>query len=404
MKWLVSHGCSVKSTNNLGDTPLLDAAYGNKMETVNWLVKNGSDVSEKNQLGRTALLLASCAGHTEIIQRLLELGAESQISDAEGNTAIHLAAMFGKVEAVAFLYSSGLDLQATNHDGHNAIWLGICSGKTKMLDWFVQCGVDIDCPYNGMLGFLMCAYNDKPDALRFYLEQGCDLTRRSSLLGGGALDLALGNDALCALEYLLGLDVWSRSDLLTALKGAARGVTLTAVLLLNTHPLMNLVETAEGERRGISFETDVDLAQFPPRVAEILRLCLSPLGAAAMGRFPHRLWHLLRFGENPHHDAVRSRGLKLTQCLDLMALTGPNELCPRDDVCSTSQRLVSLATRPWCPATHGLYGPCFREAALVYVWLFGALARVERVETGLPRLPVEIQLHIISLRATLSRR
>ncbi|KAG7170631.1 Ankyrin repeat and SAM domain-containing protein 6-like [Homarus americanus] len=73
--FLLSQNSNREATNNLGWTPLMQAARHGHMHVVLLLVQAGASVDTRNRFGMTALMLASVSGHMGTIRTLIEAGA-----------------------------------------------------------------------------------------------------------------------------------------------------------------------------------------------------------------------------------------------------------------------------------------------------------------------------------------
>ncbi len=96
-------------------TPLIWAAWGNRMETAMWLIDHGAIVDQKATFGGpnhghgvTALHMASQNGHVSMVQLLIERGADPSITDDlhHGNAEGH-ANFFGQIAVRDYLRSLG---------------------------------------------------------------------------------------------------------------------------------------------------------------------------------------------------------------------------------------------------------------------------------------------------------
>jgi Raf kinase inhibitor-like YbhB/YbcL family protein len=104
-------------TADSGTTPLIVAAAGNCVETVDLLVGRGANLNATNADGWTPLMKATSAGNAEIVEKLLAKGADMDVADSLGRTARmyaatanheEIAAMFQRVRAARPRTGDGL--------------------------------------------------------------------------------------------------------------------------------------------------------------------------------------------------------------------------------------------------------------------------------------------------------
>jgi ankyrin repeat protein len=148
---LLAQGANVNAQNDSGSTPLIEAVYGNHIETVKLLLEKGADPNLRKKDGATALgfaqryppiadllkakgakivsnqaldieLLATAGkGDLAKVKDLVEKGAYVNYRDAEGRAPIIEAAYGGHTEVVKFLLEKGADPNARKNDGASAL-------------------------------------------------------------------------------------------------------------------------------------------------------------------------------------------------------------------------------------------------------------------------------------------
>jgi Raf kinase inhibitor-like YbhB/YbcL family protein len=99
------------NVNDSGTTPLIVAAGGDCVETVDLLLAHGADVNARNSEGSTALTKATASDHPAVVQRLLDKGADMQIEDSLGRTAWMYATMANR-EEIAEMFKKARAAQA----------------------------------------------------------------------------------------------------------------------------------------------------------------------------------------------------------------------------------------------------------------------------------------------------
>lgn len=89
--YLVLPGINVEKSDNIGDTPLAQAAKNGHVECVQHLISNGANVNNENKYGYTPLIYAAANGHTECVEALIKAGADVKKRDKTQRTAIDWA-------------------------------------------------------------------------------------------------------------------------------------------------------------------------------------------------------------------------------------------------------------------------------------------------------------------------
>lgn len=100
-------------------SPLIDAAFGGKLDVVEHLVQEGADVNApgKKQGGWTALHFAASANHREIAKCLIEHGANINAQGSDGESPLGRAAVHGDLEMVTYLVENGANVNLVNDLG-----------------------------------------------------------------------------------------------------------------------------------------------------------------------------------------------------------------------------------------------------------------------------------------------
>jgi len=96
----VQAGMSVNVTE-AGTTPLIAAAGGDCVATVDVLLTYGANVDATNSDGWTALIKATAAGYSDVVRRLLAKGADITIEDSLGRSAPMYASRVDRQEIAA---------------------------------------------------------------------------------------------------------------------------------------------------------------------------------------------------------------------------------------------------------------------------------------------------------------
>lgn len=106
MKILIERGADVNvSSEDRGDTPLMEAAVRGEPEILEELLSCDADLNVVNKNRQTALMLAIGESYIQIAKRLIEAGAEDVGPDELGMTALKYAQLFHHDDIVALLQS-----------------------------------------------------------------------------------------------------------------------------------------------------------------------------------------------------------------------------------------------------------------------------------------------------------
>jgi hypothetical protein len=140
---LLEHGADVNARDDLGDTPLHEAAHGH-VDVVRLLLEHGADVNARDKNGQTPLHEAASwgvvrllpdhgadvntrdkngriRGLADVVRLLLERGADVNARDEDGRTPLHWAAFAGYADVARLLLEHGADVNARNKSGETPL-------------------------------------------------------------------------------------------------------------------------------------------------------------------------------------------------------------------------------------------------------------------------------------------
>ncbi len=92
---LLENGADPQIANDMGQIPLVGAAFKGNSAMTRVLIENGADVNARMADGKTALMFAAMFDKVEIIDILLENGADAFLQTSDGLTAVSLANAMG---------------------------------------------------------------------------------------------------------------------------------------------------------------------------------------------------------------------------------------------------------------------------------------------------------------------
>jgi len=139
--WL-EKGVDVNMRGNGNNTPIMEAAFAGKLDTVRLLLDHGADISAKKDDGETvtslggghkdvadlfknvsALVVASSKGDTKAAKDVIDKGTPVNGLDANGQSALTEAAWNGKTEMVKLLLEKGANPNIKKSDGQTPLSL-----------------------------------------------------------------------------------------------------------------------------------------------------------------------------------------------------------------------------------------------------------------------------------------
>ena len=142
VKRLLASGIAPDAANQIGETPLMIAAYQRNTEIVQALLDAGADPNIKEkEWGVTALMYASFQGNLIITGMLLDGKADPNIRNREGWTALMCAAFAGRPKTVQLLIKRGADPYLETRDGWTAYQLALLMERNLTVKAMEKSGV-----------------------------------------------------------------------------------------------------------------------------------------------------------------------------------------------------------------------------------------------------------------------
>ena len=150
----------------LGNTPLMIAAQGGRLELVKLLLAHGADVNASGEAGSTPLIEAICHSHSDIAMLLLEKGAKPNQRNLHGGTAIVFAANEGNVPLTSTLLDHGADINGGT--SWTPLMDAAYNGQEDIVVLLLKKGANVNLRRGNMMTPLECAlvqHNDDIAAL-----------------------------------------------------------------------------------------------------------------------------------------------------------------------------------------------------------------------------------------------
>jgi ankyrin repeat protein len=282
---LLDQKADIEARNEVGDTPLMQAALNADSDMVQLLVQRGANVNGRGVYDVTALLRA--IHDPNKVQLLLSRGArlDSRVmvlaamvpgsretiaqlgwgadvnAEVGGLTPLMAAAYSGDLEAATWLVEHGADVKACTEAGCTALNGAAVSGNAAIVKLLLDHGASPNVRYQerGEVGdfqtpAMNAAWHGDVECLKLLLEHGADVN-----VQGGPFDrtpllcaATTGSEATVRLLLARGADVRARDwqgD--TALDWARRRGNTSIVRLLAAASGLSPSEAAAGDRRSV---------------------------------------------------------------------------------------------------------------------------------------------------------
>jgi len=173
---LLEAGANVLATNRRAQGPLVDCAASGYVECLRELLRCNANVGALDEFGCTALLYAAREGHQACVRELLAAGADVGASDNDGSTALMGAANLGHEACVRELLAAGADVGASDNDGSTALMLAAMQGHEACVRELLAAGADVGASDNDGDTALMLAEQGGHEAcVRELLAAGSDV-------------------------------------------------------------------------------------------------------------------------------------------------------------------------------------------------------------------------------------
>ena len=146
-RWILSQATHVNSTDQLGRTPLHEAARYNDLWLVNTLLQFGGDCTKRDLQRLCPVAEAAYHGHATIVSHLLHhMGKKSTVAGSHtGNIALAIAAKNGNLGCLKVLLKARFG-QINSHSpkGNTPLSLAISEGHADCVKLLLAEGADPD--------------------------------------------------------------------------------------------------------------------------------------------------------------------------------------------------------------------------------------------------------------------
>lgn len=213
---LLENGTDPDEPNDLGLTPLMQAAARDEGGMIADLLAAGAGLDATTGAGWTATHIAARADAPHALAALQAGGADPRSRSADGMSALDHAADAGSVAAVEYLLGEGLDPDRRSafitqghgyprSEGLTPLSLAARAGRREVVETLLRLGAHVDAPSkSGHTPLLIAVFSGQsPEVVAALLDAGADPGARAACVRACSVGDA---DGLDALEWARQLD------------------------------------------------------------------------------------------------------------------------------------------------------------------------------------------------------
>lgn len=141
---IIALGGQVNHADANGQTPLMWAAAGGKLDNIATLLKHGAEPNAKTTKGFTPLLFAIKGGSLAATEAILAAGGELNHMSADGTTAIMLATYQKNFPIAAMLAQRGAELNHWDQNGHQPLHVAAINNQVDLAKVLIAMGAKIE--------------------------------------------------------------------------------------------------------------------------------------------------------------------------------------------------------------------------------------------------------------------
>eukprot|EP00742_Colponemidia_sp_Colp-10_P012024 GILJ01013447.1.p2 GENE.GILJ01013447.1~~GILJ01013447.1.p2 ORF type:complete len:243 (-),score=35.24 GILJ01013447.1:177-905(-) len=194
-----------------GSTPILMAAYANRLDVVTSLAAAGANVLAKTETEDTILHGAAKNQNPELVQLALGFGIEVNAANKLGETALHCAVLhaptivfLGRLATVELLITKGADVKAALHNGWTPFACTIQNDDVDCMKLLIAKGADVKVPAKCGHTLLHLAANNggRPLATELLISNGANVNAKDDF-GVTPLHIASSTGSVSVVKQLI---------------------------------------------------------------------------------------------------------------------------------------------------------------------------------------------------------
>lgn len=223
---MIALGALVDGADSNGQTPLMWAAMGGKLDNIALLLKHGADVNKATVKGFSPLFFAIKSDEPKAVEAILAVGGDVQQVAVDGTNAAQLAAYQKKFEVAALLVEKGADIHKWDENGYQLLRTAGAANDAAFAKVLLAHGGDVEArtvppkvnwqkepnagpgpgpKFVGMTPLFIAAQNGAADVMKVVVAAGAQTGIRAE--DGASLVLAAaGGGGLDALAYAIELE------------------------------------------------------------------------------------------------------------------------------------------------------------------------------------------------------
>jgi len=204
LQMLAERGLTIDQVSRLGRTPLCEAAYMRRAQTLAWLLDQGALPNREPAEGDPPVFESVQRGFFDGFLALIEQGAPFDRGNPGllNRAPLHWVARAGEVKIAQFLLERGADVDITDQMGKTPLFEAAEYGQPAMVRTLLAYGADLERVNEFHQTPVEVANSATPEVLRILIEAGAELTGMNRR-GRSVVAAAAKAGDLATVQYLV---------------------------------------------------------------------------------------------------------------------------------------------------------------------------------------------------------